>query len=102
MGQVISLIKTLHETNVTRIAKYTLESFGTTATSTDIAERVAHPQPGLNNWFIIKFIIDRHYPSPSLCHVRDPGYVEMEVIRQLLLSMHYPLVERRKRPRNMK
>lgn len=87
MCQVFSINNALHDNNVRRIARRILNTLDTTALATDIADKISHPLPGLNNWFIIKFIINRHFPRPSLCHVREPAHVEMEVIRQLMVSM---------------
>jgi hypothetical protein len=86
MGQVMSIHRKLHEANVRRIAKRIIATCNTSAAASDLAERVSHPLPGLNNWFIVKFIINRYFPQPSLCHVRYPEHVEFVVIRQLLGS----------------
>lgn len=93
MGQILSLVDTLHEKNVTRVARHILKTFGTTALSSEIAERVGPTLPALNNWFLIKFIINHHFPTPSLCHLKDPDYVEMVVVRQLMQSRSSPGIQ---------
>lgn len=95
MGRVIQLHRKLHDANVKRITKRIIETFETTASATDIADRISHPLPGLNNWFIIKFIINRLFPSPSLCHVIDVEYIELAVIRKLLDSIQHSSVDTR-------
>lgn len=95
MGHVIEIHRKLHETNVKRITTRIIDTFETTASATDIADRISHPLPGLNNWFIIKFIINRLFPSPSLCHVVDAEYIELAVIRKLLDSIQHSAVKAR-------
>jgi len=94
MCQILNLVDTLHESNVTRVTKHILITFGTTALSTEIAERVSPNLPGLNNWFLIKLIINRHFPAPSLCHVRNLDHIEEIVVRQLMQSKRPPAVQR--------
>jgi len=95
MGRVICIHSELHEANVRRIAARIIATCNTSATATDLADRISHPLPGLNNWFILKFIINRYFPRPSLCHVRHPEHVEFVVIRQMLGSVRQSAVSRK-------
>ena len=90
MAEIININHHLHQANVHRVIRRMLETFGSIATDNDIAITIHHPIPGLNNWFTLKFLINRYYPSPALCHLCDIDTVETLIIENMLKLMSPP------------
>ena len=84
MCEIIDIRGHIHEANVRRIARGVLNVVGSKPRDNDLVEAVKYKLPEINNWFLVAFIINRCFPSPTLNKVQYPSVIEDVVIEVLV------------------
>ncbi len=84
MSEIIDIRGRIHESNVKRIALGVLDTIGANPYDDDMVKAISYSTDELNNWSLIKFIINRCFPSPSLNKVLNPSVIENVVIEVLV------------------
>ena len=87
MYEVIDVRGKIHEANVQRIAGRVLNTVGASPHEDDIARAIQYPEKQLDNMGLIKFIINRCFPSPTLNKVNHPGVIE-DIVIEVLVREH--------------
>lgn len=87
MYEVIDVRGMIHEANVQRIAGRVLNTVGASPHEDDIVRAIRYPEKTLDNMSLIKFIINRCFPSPSLNKVNYPGVIE-DIVIEVLVREH--------------
>ena len=98
MCKIIDIRPNIHEANVRRIASDILNTVGANPRDRDLVDAIQYVIPEVNNWFLVVYIINRCFPSPSLNRVQYPSVIEDIVIevltREALGKKKAKLVER--------
>jgi len=87
MNDIIDIRGRIHEANVQRIATKVLYTVGASPHEDDIVRAIHYPVDELDNMELIRFIINRCFPSPSLNKVNYPRVIE-DIVIEVLVREH--------------